>query len=140
VIVRTYFHNAQGLQRHAKVRANGLDAGTVKDVNLSTHSAEQPVEVLLGLNSRYAGRIPADSTAMIETEGLLGAPYVALDVSGATGSPVSSNGVLKGVDARGMAEVVQGYLNAAIEQSRKLAEESEKLRQTIDSANSRTKQ
>src|SRR5579863_3791698 len=77
--VRVYFHNAQGLHRHEKVRANGLDVGTVESVSLSPQLGDQPVEVLLRLDSDHAARIPNDSTAMIETEGLLGPPYVEID-------------------------------------------------------------
>lgn len=137
--IRVYFHNAQGLRRDAKVRANGLDVGTVKSVNLSPRLGEQPIEVLLRLDSRHAVRIPNDSSAMIETEGLLGPPYVEIDVSKATGGPIADNGVLKGVDTGGSTAVFQGFLNALNEHSKKMAEESEKLRQMNDSANSPAK-
>lgn len=136
--IRTYFHNAQGLKPDAKVRANGLEVGAVKGVSLDPRLGEQPVEVLLRLDSRYAARIPNDSTATIATEGLLGPPYVEIDVSKATGGPISNNGILKGVDT-GSVAVLPVLINALGEQSKKLAEESEKLRQTIDSQNSRTK-
>ena len=72
--VRAYFHNAQGLKPDARVRANGLEVGAVKDVSLDPRLREQPVEVLLRLDSRYAARIPNDSTATIATEGVLGPP------------------------------------------------------------------
>jgi ABC-type transporter Mla subunit MlaD len=136
--VRAYFHNAQGLKPDAKVRVNGLDVGKVKDVSLSPFLGDQPVEVLMRLDSRYAARIPNDSTATIATEGLLGPPYVEIDVSKASaGGPVSNNGVLRGLDTGSM-PVLQFFLDALGEQSKKLAEESEK-RRTIDSQNSRTK-
>jgi phospholipid/cholesterol/gamma-HCH transport system substrate-binding protein len=138
VIIRTYFHNAQGLKPDAKVRANGLEVGAVKNVSLDSRLGEQPVEVLLKLDSRYAARIPNDSTATIATEGLLGPPYVEIDVSKATGGSISNNGVLKGLDTGNM-PVLQVFLNALGEQSKKLAEQSEKLRQTIDSQKPRTK-
>lgn len=135
VTIRTHFHNAQGLKPKAKVRANGLQVGEVTDVSLDPSLREQPVEVLLSLDSRYASRIPNDSTATIDTEGLLGAPYVEIDVSKATAGPIINNGVLKGVDA-GSGPVLQVFvnaLNALGEQSKKLTEELEKQRQTIDS-------
>lgn len=134
--IRTYFHNAQGLKPDAPVRANGLEVGTVKDVSLDPRLHDQPVEVLLRLEPRYAARIPNDSTATIATAGLLGPPYVEIDVSKATGSPIGNHGVLKGLDS---VPIVQVFLNALGEQSKKLSEESEKLRQAIDSQNSRTK-
>jgi len=137
--VRVFFHNAQGLQRRAKVRANGLDVGIVKDVDLSSQLGRQPVEMVLKLNSRYAARIPNDSIAMIETEGILGPPHVEIDVSKATGPPVSNNGVLMGVDTGGSTAVFQGFLSALTQESTKSADQAEKMRQTMDSQYSRTK-
>lgn len=139
VTIRTHFHNAQGLKPKAKVRANGLEVGEVKDVSLDPSLREQPVEVLLKLDSRYAATIPDDSTATIATAGLLGEPYVEIDVSNAAGGPIASNGVLKGVDA-GSAPLLQIFLNAISEQSKQVAEESEKLRQAIDSHNALAEQ
>ena len=130
--IRTHFHNAQGLKPGARVRANGLEVGAVKEVSLDPRLGEQPAEVLLGLDSRYATKIPQDSTATIATEGILGPPYVEIDVSKATGGPISNNGVLKGVDGMPASQV---FLNALGEQSKRLAAESEKLRQTIASQN-----
>lgn len=139
VTVRTYFHNAHGLQRHSKVRANGLEVGTVKDVSLSPRAGDQPVEVVLRLDSRDSARIPNDSTATIETEGLLGPPYVEIDVSKATGTPVGSNAVLRGVDTGGSAAILQRFADALDAQAKKMTQQTEKLRQTIDSANSQKK-
>jgi ABC-type transporter Mla subunit MlaD len=130
LIVRAYFHNAEGLKRGARVRANGLEIGRVKDVGLSPRLGEQPVEVLLSLDSRYAARIPSDSTVTIATEGLLGPPYVEIDVSKATGNPVDNDSILKSVETVGAPQV---FLNVLSEQSKKLSDESEKLRRTIDS-------
>jgi len=134
--VRAYFHNAEGLKRGARVRANGVEIGRVKDLSLSPHLGQQPIEVVLRLDSRYAARIPSDSTATIATEGVLGPPYVEIDVSKATGNPVGNDSILKSVET---ADAAQVFLNVLSEQSKKLADESEKLRQTIDSQNSRTK-
>jgi len=134
--IRTYFRNAQGLKPDAKVCANGLEVGEVKDVSLDPRRREQPVEVLLRLDSRYAASIPTDSTATIATEGVLGPPYVEIDVSKATGGPIGNNGVLTGVDTGSVPVVL---LNVLGEQTKKLAAESEKLRKTIDSQNSRTR-
>lgn len=142
--VRTYFHNAQGLQRHAKVRANGLDVGVVEDVTLTPRLGEQPVEVLLSFEPRYTANIRSDATATIETEGLLGPPYIEIDLSSATGGPIGNTGVLKGLDksvnTNGVAATaLQNFLNVLSEKLKKQAEASQKSHQTSDSANSQTK-
>jgi phospholipid/cholesterol/gamma-HCH transport system substrate-binding protein len=130
--IRTYFHNAQGLKPAARVRANGLEVGSVKEVRLDPGLREQPVEVLLRLDSRYATKIPNDSTATIATDGILGPPYIEIDVSKAVATPITNNGVLKGLDSMPASQV---FLNALGEQSKRLAAESEKLRQRLDSQN-----
>lgn len=138
VTIHTHFHNAQGLKPKAKVRANGLEVGEVTGVSLDPSMRDQPVEVILRLDSHVASKIPSDSIAAIETEGVLGPPYVEIDISKATGSPINNGAVLKGVDADS-APLLQVFVNALGEQSKKLEEESEKLRQTIDSQKAQTK-
>jgi ABC-type transporter Mla subunit MlaD len=125
-IVRAYFHNAQGLKRDAGVRANGLEVVKVKDVGLRAGLGDQPVEVLMRLDSRYGAWIPNDSVAAIATEGLLGPPYVEIDVSKASGSPIANNGTLKSVELPDGRHILESFLNAINE---KLAIDSDKLKE-----------
>jgi phospholipid/cholesterol/gamma-HCH transport system substrate-binding protein len=93
--VKAYFMNASGLRDGANVRAAGVDVGSVKSVRVRPELREGPVEVVMVLNPRYEVKIPADSIAALETEGVLGPTYVEIDATGASGPPIATNAVLK---------------------------------------------
>ena len=93
--VMAYFTNASGLRDGAKVRAAGVDVGSVKSVRVRPELQEEPVEVVMVLSPRYEVKIPADSIVSLETEGVLGPTFVEIDATGASGPPIATNAVLK---------------------------------------------
>jgi len=79
---RTYkinapFENVAGLDEGAPVRAGGVRIGTVKRI-LLPHQPEDKITVELELDNSTRDVIKKDSIASIETEGLLGAKYLAV--------------------------------------------------------------
>lgn len=79
---RTYqisapFDNVAGLDEGAPVRAGGVRIGTVKRI-LLPHQPEEKITVELQLDNSTRDVIKKDSVASIETEGLLGAKYLAV--------------------------------------------------------------
>ena len=79
---RTYrisapFDNVAGLDEGAPVRAGGVRIGTVKRI-LLPHQPEDKITVELQLDDATRDVIKKDSIASIETEGLLGAKYLAV--------------------------------------------------------------
>ena len=79
---RTYrisapFDNVAGLDEGAPVRAGGVRIGTVKRI-LLPHQPEDKITVELQLDNSTRDVIKKDSIASIETEGLLGAKYLAV--------------------------------------------------------------
>jgi len=79
---RTYqisapFDNVAGLDEGAPVRAGGVRIGTVKRI-LLPHQSEDKITVELQLDNSTRDVIKKDSIASIETEGLLGAKYLAV--------------------------------------------------------------
>ena len=95
LVLRAYFTNGMGLRSGATVRMAGIDVGSVRSVRLRPELKSGPVEVVLVLNPHYELKIPNDSTAMLETAGLLGETCVEIDTSTASGPPIAVNGVLK---------------------------------------------
>jgi phospholipid/cholesterol/gamma-HCH transport system substrate-binding protein len=93
--VKAYFTNASGLRDGATVRAAGVDVGSVKSVRVRPELREEPVEVVIVLNPRYEVKIPADSIASLETDGVLGPTYIEIDATGASGPPITTNAILK---------------------------------------------
>ena len=79
---RTYrisapFDNVAGLDEGAPVRAGGVRIGAVKRI-LLPHQPQDKITVELQLDNSTRDVIKKDSVASIETEGLLGAKYLAV--------------------------------------------------------------
>ena len=71
------FDNVAGLDEGAPVRAGGVRIGTVKKI-LLPHQPEDKITVEMQLDNSTRDVIKKDSVASIETEGLLGAKYLAV--------------------------------------------------------------
>jgi phospholipid/cholesterol/gamma-HCH transport system substrate-binding protein len=69
------FDNVVGLEEGAAVRIGGIREGTVKHLVLPRKPGEQ-ITVVMDLESATHGVVKKDSTAAIESEGLLGDKYV----------------------------------------------------------------
>lgn len=91
--VKTYFEDAQGLRTGAAVRMAGVTVGQVSAIRVrpEMHSAE----VTMDLHTPYELRVPSDAIAAVETEGVLGEPFVQINIQTASGPPLSNGGVLK---------------------------------------------
>lgn len=72
------FANVGDLAESSPVRLAGVDVGAVTAVELEGYDARVTLEVRDGLT------LPADTSASIETEGLLGDAFLALTPGGAT--------------------------------------------------------
>lgn len=72
------FGNVSGLQSGNPVQLNGVDVGRVSEIVLSELPSENRLEVRIEVDRRYARRIRKDSTARIQTLGLLGDKYIAI--------------------------------------------------------------
>ncbi|TRO95802.1 outer membrane lipid asymmetry maintenance protein MlaD [Glycocaulis profundi] len=66
------------LARGAEVRVSGVPVGTVTHVTLDT----QTYFANIAMNLRGDVPIPADSTAKITSSGILGSPYIEIEVGG----------------------------------------------------------
>src|SRR5262245_63830111 len=75
--LNTTFKTVAGLVEGAEVRVGGLHKGIVKRITLPSEP-DGGVTVLMKLQRSTAEVVRADSVASIETEGLLGAKYVAI--------------------------------------------------------------
>lgn len=93
--VTAYFANAMSLRPGAPVRLAGVDIGSVESVRARPELKEAPAEVVMVLGPSYELNLPSDSTALLETDGLLGQTYVDIDVAHSSGAPIGSNAVLK---------------------------------------------
>jgi phospholipid/cholesterol/gamma-HCH transport system substrate-binding protein len=97
---RTYrlsapFDNVAGLDEGAPVRAGGVRIGTVRRIALPPGPADK-ITVEMQLEDSTRNVIRKDSTASIETEGLLGKKYVALSFGSTTGQLLGDGDTIEG--------------------------------------------
>ncbi len=93
--IKSCFNDAAGLKVGAPVRIAGVDVGTVRSVRANPQDRRCTAEVEMALATTYKVRIPKDSIAGIETEGLLGEAYLSIDTTQASGAPIENYGYLK---------------------------------------------
>lgn len=77
--VTAQFDNIGSLKVGAPVRMSGVRIGSVTRIRFNTNT--QRAEVWLRIDSRF-NQIPADSSASIDTEGLLGGQYISISPGG----------------------------------------------------------
>jgi len=93
--IKSCFDDAGGLKVGAPVRIAGVEIGTVRSVRANPQDRSCPAEVEMALTTTYKVRIPQDSIAGIDTEGLLGEAYLSIDTTQASGAPIENYGYLK---------------------------------------------
>jgi len=77
--VKAQFDNIGGLKVRAPVTMAGVRIGRVSKISLN--SASYQAQVTMDISSAY-NKLPIDSSASINTQGLLGEQYISLDPGG----------------------------------------------------------
>lgn len=95
--LNTTFKTVAGLVEGAEVRVGGLHKGIVKRITLPSEP-DGNVTVLMNLERSTAKVLRTDSVASIETEGLLGAKYVAISFGSDDASEVTDGSGIRGED------------------------------------------
>lgn len=88
--LKSCFNNVQGLRSGAAVRIAGVEVGTVGSVRPNPRNKNCPAEVEMQLATTYDLRVPSDALAEIDSEGVLGASIVNIDVTKASGAPAEN--------------------------------------------------
>lgn len=95
IVLRSYFENAAGLVKGAPVRLAGVDIGNVDRINIIKDRPLTPVEVIMKIKSgvrsdilRGDGKGHNGSRATLATQGVLGATFLDIDSSHASGPPI----------------------------------------------------
>jgi phospholipid/cholesterol/gamma-HCH transport system substrate-binding protein len=110
VTLYTYLSDSAALAVGSPVRINGILAGKVSKVELTTENdPRRNIKVTLEVNKSLINSIPDDSKAAISAENLLGSKY--LNISrGKSRSSLKPGGEIPAVDTRQFDEIVQkGY-------------------------------
>lgn len=100
VVARVYVPNSEGLKVGAPVHLQGVPVGEVTAIQLSTDAARRlaPVELTLRFAPKFQDRVRTDTTASLETAGVVGDTMVELNSRQAQGPPIQSGAELKSVE------------------------------------------
>ena len=72
------FFDAGGLAVGTDVRASGVKIGTISDIRLDPASYQ--AVVTMSISETY--HLPLDTVALVTTDGLLGDPYISMEIGG----------------------------------------------------------
>lgn len=127
--VKAYFTNIEGLRNGASVRFGGIDVGAVKEIKIVDDQSGR-VEVSLRLKSDIKRFIRENSTASIETEGLVGNKVVLITMGNENFKPIEDGGIIQSKEPLGFAAVIeetQGILAFTKEMTKDLSEVMDKI-------------
>jgi len=101
------FHFVNGLKLGAPVRYAGVDVGEVKSIHLIAPESEGLIQVKIGCWVKKELKIPADSTVLVNTLGLLGEKYLEIIPGKDFVNLVLGGQELAGIDPISMQEVTE---------------------------------
>lgn len=107
LVLYAYFDNAGGLRKGAPVRLEGVDIGNVTDITVVPTSTTNPVKAEIKVAASWRPQIKKDSTAMLETAGVLGETFVDIDSRQAKKGPVDDKDTLVTLSAPDLQDVIR---------------------------------
>ncbi|MBN2751355.1 MAG: MCE family protein [Rhodospirillaceae bacterium] len=111
------FHRSDGLMEGAPVRLSGIDVGVVSNMELRANFQSQAT---LRMNDGI--RIPADSAAVIHTDGLFGGKYIEIEPGGTMETLVDGDTLAFTQDALVVEDLLERLVAMAKSQKMKCAE------------------
>jgi phospholipid/cholesterol/gamma-HCH transport system substrate-binding protein len=106
--LKAYVTDAAGLRRGAQVSLDGVAVGDVEKIEISPYAERaRAVEIVMRLARAYQHEIRADSTASIETVGLLGDSYIDITRGSPGQEVIPDGGVLITSEKADVKRVVQ---------------------------------
>ncbi|HZW38300.1 MAG: MlaD family protein [Syntrophothermus sp.] len=127
--VKALFKDIQGLKAGATVRMNGIDVGTVSNIEMVNDTSGR-IEVTLNLKEEVRKFVKVDSKATIETEGLVGSKVLIILMGSADAAQVKDNGYIQTVTPMGFSQILnetQGILNYTKEMTKNLSEITDRV-------------
>jgi phospholipid/cholesterol/gamma-HCH transport system substrate-binding protein len=106
--LKAYVSEAGGLRQGAQVSLVGVAVGDVEKIEISPYPERaRAVELVMRITRSYQHEIRADSTASIETVGLLGDSYVNITRGSPDQAVIADGGVLRTSEEADVKRVVQ---------------------------------
>jgi phospholipid/cholesterol/gamma-HCH transport system substrate-binding protein len=132
ITLRSYFENSAGLKVGAPVNLEGVTVGNVKSIRIIPNRSPTPVEVRMNVSKKYAGDIREDSTADLDTIGVLGDTVVDITSKFKTKRPVQNGDELRTSETPNLSDVIKSS-QGTIEQLNVILA---KVNNLVDSLNS----
>jgi phospholipid/cholesterol/gamma-HCH transport system substrate-binding protein len=112
IVLRAYFENAAGLVKGAPVRLSGVDIGNVDRIHIIDAADRKltPVEVTMKISAGHQSEIRRGnngSRATLATAGVLGATFVDIDSSRASGPPIRDGDELLTTETPALQDVLK---------------------------------
>ena len=105
--VHSFFENASGLKPGAPVNLQGVTIGSVKKIIIVPRRKLTPVEVIMSLGLNYRAALHTDTTASLETAGVLGDTFVDLDSAHATGPELTNGDEIPVMQTPSLSDVIK---------------------------------
>jgi phospholipid/cholesterol/gamma-HCH transport system substrate-binding protein len=135
------FGRVTGLRVGTQVRLAGLDAGEVLEIRLPSGPSDK-FRVRMRLREDVRQLVRTDSTAAIQTDGIVGSAFIQVSVGTDASPPVVSGGTIAGVDPIELADLIQEgretfrtVTREFIDLKEDVSEAVFALTQTVDTAN-----
>lgn len=100
------FNEIGALRKGDDVRIGGVKIGSVNDITLDTKSYRANVDLSIMDNVK----IPADSSARVSSEGLMGGAYVAIDVGGDDDNIDRGGNIIYTQDAQNLEQLLGKFI------------------------------
>lgn len=107
IVLRSYFENSAGLKIGAPVNLEGVTVGNVKSIRIVAERSPTPVEVVMTISKKYSTAIREDSTADLDTIGVLGDTVVDITSKFKTKPPVRSGDELRTSETPNLSDVIK---------------------------------
>lgn len=104
VEIKAQIKDVKGLRKGSPVWVSGIEIGFVKNIELH---AEYGTLVNMSINKDSAKYIKKDSTATVQTIGLLGDKYIEISMGSPDAAPISAGDTIKGVEQIEIKDIVK---------------------------------
>jgi phospholipid/cholesterol/gamma-HCH transport system substrate-binding protein len=104
--IYTEFDRVNGLQRGAKVRVSGMDAGEVLETEVPS-GPDVRFRLKLRIGQKFRALVRRDSTAAIKTSGLAGGSFVEIQKGTEHSPELPSGGTIPGVEPFELGDLIQ---------------------------------
>jgi len=129
ITIYTDFTDIKGLKTGAPVRLSGVQIGSVQDIHFESPRA---IRVAISIKEDYLHLLTRDSTAAVNTMGILGDKYI--ELSAGTEGRLPQGGVIAGTTPLDF-QAIAGSGNAAITKLGAVAEQLGRILYLVESGN-----